>query len=471
MARHGSIEVVYGPPGTGKTTYLMQKMASCPCPVNKIGFFSFTRAAANVALERLGLRSSPTIRTIHSMAFSLADASKSQMLDEEKLAHLGRLTGYRFSGKEEWPDDGDNMLAVHTFARATMTSLEEAHSALKCDYPLHKVRLVSNTYDKWMRTMGYFDFNRILELAASSNGVDALGLQALFIDEAQDLSPLQWDLIHRFISVVPQVWIAGDDDQSLYAWAGSMRHGMRSFHDRASIKVLDRSWRLPRAVHARAEAIISKVHDRVPKVYSPKAEEGTVSLWNDLRYCPAPVAGEETLILYRNHSGREEMEAWLIENRVPYRAQGRLQGLFHSVLATAIRAWKMLQRGETVGMSPFKALCRVVAPRFRKDFEAREFAKHIHHPWQEIILIADPVKFGYLSEVDLFTKPCVTLSTIHASKGMEADRVVLSLGMGDRTFENFDDDEHRVFYVGATRARKKLDVIDGPNAYPFPRTA
>jgi len=59
--------------------------------------------------------------------------------------------------------------------------------------------------------------------------------------------------------------------------------------------------------------------------------------------------------------------------------------------------------------------------------------------------------------------PQVHIGTIHSVKGGEADHVVLRTDLTYRTslgLEADPDNEHRVFYVGATRARKHLYLVD-----------
>ena len=69
----------------------------------------------------------------------------------------------------------------------------------------------------------------------------------------------------------------------------------------------------------------------------------------------------------------------------------------------------------------------------------------------------------------LSSKPRVKLSTIHAAKGGEADNVLLVLDMSKRTLESLQrslekqDEEHRVWYVGVTRAKQNLYFIAGKN--------
>ena len=63
----------------------------------------------------------------------------------------------------------------------------------------------------------------------------------------------------------------------------------------------------------------------------------------------------------------------------------------------------------------------------------------------------------------------VTLSTIHTAKGGEADNVLLILDSSRRTLESLQkslekqDEEHRVWYVGVTRAKQNLYLMAGKN--------
>jgi len=57
-------------------------------------------------------------------------------------------------------------------------------------------------------------------------------------------------------------------------------------------------------------------------------------------------------------------------------------------------------------------------------------------------------------------KPRITISTIHQSKGGEADNVALISDMGRLSWENSHrDEENRVWYVAVTRAKQNLFVV------------
>jgi superfamily I DNA/RNA helicase len=71
----------------------------------------------------------------------------------------------------------------------------------------------------------------------------------------------------------------------------------------------------------------------------------------------------------------------------------------------------------------------------------------------------------------LLAHPNVEISTIHAAKGGEAEHVVLLSDMASRSYreyEKYPDDERRVAYVGVTRAKERLTIIQPSTKLYFP---
>ena len=87
--------------------------------------------------------------------------------------------------------------------------------------------------------------------------------------------------------------------------------------------------------------------------------------------------------------------------------------------------------------------------------------------WYEAFKLADEKDKLYIKNMidngeNLDEPARIWLSTIHAAKGGEEDNVILCLDMGDKILkaikksQNKQDEEHRVWYVGTTRARNNL---------------
>ena len=69
------------------------------------------------------------------------------------------------------------------------------------------------------RTPDRLDFTDMVEKYITE-GL-AIPFKVLMVDEAQDLTPLQWDLVVKLAGSVHRVYIAGDDDQAIYEWNGA----------------------------------------------------------------------------------------------------------------------------------------------------------------------------------------------------------------------------------------------------------
>ena len=86
-------------------------------------------------------------------------------------------------------------------------------------------------------------------------------LDVVIVDEAQDLSPLQWDMVTKLVNNSKQTFVAGDDDQAIFNWAGAaVSHIMGLNWDRI---ILNKSYRVPKKIHEAANKLIVRIPNRV----------------------------------------------------------------------------------------------------------------------------------------------------------------------------------------------------------------
>ena len=96
-----------------------------------------------------------------------------------------------------------------------------------------------------------------------------LQLKYLFIDEAQDLSAQQWQVVDMLQqeSGALETYVAGDDDQAIFRWAGAdIEHFIQMANDENNTIIpLTQSYRIPVSVHTLATKLAQSISQRIPK--------------------------------------------------------------------------------------------------------------------------------------------------------------------------------------------------------------
>ena len=108
---------------------------------------------------------------------------------------------------------------------------------------------------------------------------DAPKLDVVIVDEAQDLSLIQWQMVEQLIRKAERAYIAGDDDQAIFNWAGADIGRLKKIGKSNAVprrEILNQSYRIPKKVHTIAQKIITPITSRVEKEWKPREEEGTV---------------------------------------------------------------------------------------------------------------------------------------------------------------------------------------------------
>ena len=446
------IDIIYGPPGTGKTSEIVRRIKDAP---DNFLFCSFTKAAAKEGLKRLGGTSNKA-RTIHSVAFEHGNVNKAQIVDSKKLKEFSKIIGYPMSCLN--PDDneiqfGDELMALVNLAGCKMLEIHELYKEIRPEISLAILENFNDAYQSWKNKWGFIDFNDMIYRFLSMPSPD---IDALFVDEAQDLSPLQWAAIKHIKT--DYICIAGDDDQAIYSWGGANPHGMIEYAEehKGEVSVLEQSHRLPRCIWQLSEKIVSRVKERHHKAYLPMDREGEINKFgsiNGLR--PQDL---ETLVLYRNHSVRWIVEEWLINHKIPYKCTGP-KGFFDNWHANNIKKYLKLQAEPDI-MKYEQGISSLKSCMYNANLSFDQYRKI---PWQKAVKIPMD-QYNYLRDMDLTQDPKHLLSTIHSAKGMEAEQVILLTAQGNKTWENMSidpDAEHRVWYVGCTRSKRILNIIQG----------
>lgn len=457
---------VYGPPGTGKTTWMMNKVSelikSGYNPAD-IMYLSFTKAATGEVLRRMGVKSSNTVSTIHSACYRLLELSGASVVDYRKLMKFSGVVGIPFKGNtddaNETMEVGDQYLSLLSLARNRLQTNEQAYDESDRPGTEAEFNYFVDSYDSWRDANGLIDFTDMLEKFQDDPREHRC--KVVFVDESQDLSPLQWSVIREIVTQesVELAFVAGDDDQAIYEWAGADPHGMAAFEAeyQASNIVLGQSYRIPRSVHEIVTGIGSRIATRVEKTYASREEEGDV-FYSEIF---EPTDQSDGFILSRSHSIKQKAEKLMIERRMAFSSMGGgLPGPFGCKAVKAIKAWKRYKDTKALSTTDLEAMIASAIDRVRGDLLAGDHTSVLNEDPFRVFKI--PAMFAdYFRDVDMFQEPKIISSTIHASKGREADQVTVLTDWPGRVQAGFvrnPDAEHRVWYVATSRAKHILRV-------------
>jgi len=520
---HNSLrKIVIGPPGTGKTTFLKNKVDAIikegKAQPNEIGYFSFTVKAAEEIRNRVARESwsenelkkmYPYFCTLHSLAYKCLRLESHEIMDELDYEELSDQTGRKFVNKmkkgngmdismptaqsqyqdtinlayAKYPHDKDRLQKI--FREVKLSDYGARNTIMQMDRDL-------SNFKRDRHKLEYVDyFNNFLECKNPPN------LKYLFIDEAQDLSAHQWmvvDMIQQ-VSKPIETYIAGDDDQAIFRWAGAdIEHFINMANSEENhIIPLTQSYRVPKSVHTLATKMAQSITNRIDKQYNPRDDEGERKVLN-FRPLNKTLENGEWLILCRTHEivkqvcGALDKFGWL------YKVYGN--SVVNDKIIEAIVSWTRLQSGKKVSGARVDTVYSFMdSTRIKRGhgtfkgshtemysiddlinrFGLREYIKEDLFTktldWYDVLNAKGIRKrIKYLravrrNKLKLDDKPRIEVSTIHASKGGERDNVMLLTDLSYGPYKSSKDtqqgrdDELRVFYVGATRAKKQLVIV------------
>jgi DNA helicase-2/ATP-dependent DNA helicase PcrA len=492
--------IILGPPGTGKTTTLLNlvdQFLKDGVRPRQIGYFSFTRKAANEAADRAAEKFNldkendlPFFRTLHSFAFNQLGMTKEKMMKPEDYKEFGEKCGIpikiaKFSDSDgTFNSDNEYLTIINTAAVKRMDLLEYYDSRQNIlDIERNTLFLLSEELKKFKKEKGLKDFNDLLEDFILKENL--VTFEVLFIDEAQDLSLIQWEMVRKIWQLARKTYIAGDDDQAIFKWAGAdVDHFIALKQEVDNIKVLDQSYRIPGGpIHELSQKIISKVQKRFDKEYKPRIEQGLLKRYSDITQ--VDMSKGNWLVLssanYFLEDARDlcELQGWYYQykgrNSVPLK------------LLLALNNWEAWRKGGLLNHLEIKNIYEYLGSNVLEGFRK---GKTLHSEEKYSLqdckdkhgLITDEVWYESFEGLDTITEnyirnmrangeminknPRIIMSTIHGAKGGEADKVLLMQDLTNAALETFsyDPDElHRLFYTGATRAKKELHVLDPKN--------
>lgn len=359
----GPARVLAGP-GSGKTLVLTHRIRHLinECHVNpaNILVITFTRAAAAEMKSRfyelMGNGSaSVTFGTFHSVYFHILRSAYRMsgdviITEERKQFMLREIVDKLELDIEDENDFVQGILGEISLVKGEMLNLEHYY-AKNC--PEEVFRQVFTSYQEALAREQKIDFDDImvmcLELLTQRPDILA-GWQKRFtyilIDEFQDINLIQYRIARMLAAPENNLFIVGDDDQSIYRFRGAKPEIMLNFtKDYPGAKEISLSvnYRSQRKIVSAASKVIEHNAVRLPKkLTAASAEDGVVTVWPcptikeeyehmierirqylDEGYSPGDIA-----ILFRTNMGQNNLVGKLMEHNLPFTMGSYLPNLF-----------------------------------------------------------------------------------------------------------------------------------------------
>jgi len=486
--------IVLGPPGTGKTHTLLNKVDDYlkETDPDKVGYFAFTKKAANEAKERamnkfnLGEDDLPYFRTLHSLAFRRLGINKENVMQRRHYEDLGQKINlpldYNDYDEEETGlfTTKSDYLRIINLAKLRNITIDQQFNLgdHNQDVEYDKLNIIANELDRYKKEYNLIDFNdMILDFVKSDKSPK---FDVVFIDEAQDLSRMQWDMVNHFNT--NDSFIAGDDDQAIFRWAGA---DVDSFITQTGKMLhLTQSMRIPRKVHDFAMKIIERVSNRIHKEWKPKTVEASVRIYESFE--DVDLSKGEWMVLTRTRHMLEAIEDTLKTRGLYF--ENKFKKSFEKDIQDAAIDWHNLLKGQLLNSKQLDNIAKYMGPNhwhkkkmkgmvkesfYGIDQLIKDYGLQIKLDWFEAFNDCSTDRKEYIRAMrrngeSLKDNPRIQLSTIHSVKGGEKQNIVLLTDLTHNTnkaYEKNPDDENRLFYVGATRTKENLHVIQPKDDY------
>ncbi|MEG2440231.1 MAG: ATP-dependent helicase [Acetivibrio sp.] len=357
--KEGPVLVLAGP-GSGKTTVITQRIVSLiEKGVNprKILVVTFTKAAAMEMKERFRKSNTAAVSfgTFHAIFFSILKHAyhynvNSIIRDEEKLPFFREMIRtYEFEIEDEAEFIAE-LTGEISLVKGEMMELNHFYSK---NCPQEIFREIFQKYQKMLANKQKIDFDDMLvycyELLTKRSDILKMWqeqFEYIMIDEFQDINRIQYEIVRLLALPENNLFIVGDDDQSIYRFRGAKPEIMLNFkkdYPEAQEILLDINYRCNPSIVAGAARVIKNNEKRFPKTikawetkeipitvkeFPSSKEENRRIAWEILDYKETGIPFSEMAVLFRTNTQPRMLVETLMQHNIPFQMKDRLPNIY-----------------------------------------------------------------------------------------------------------------------------------------------
>jgi len=450
--------------------------------VYQISYVGFTKVSCNVACKR-GAKYAPILlkdklwfRTIHSTAYALVREYWKQnhlpfknMMDWKERNAFCKFAELTEPQKDDDVTEntgemstGSSFFATATFMTNSQRPIEEwqtcphATAMLKNDIDFPTIYA---EYIFYKKQHNLIDFDDMLQLCYELKLNPPTTV--LIVDEAQDLSPLQYAIINNWKVGKTHIYMGGDDDQCIMGFQGADSNLMLNFQSDETL-VLPKTYRCPKEIWNPANTLISRNKIRQPKQVEASNQKGSVKIISEptpekiIQFINPKV---ECLVVARTNK-LVNMAAWLFASKkilFTYTDQKKEDDYGWTETKTKIM--------NTIAAAPLTMNKQDLLLDLLTKAKLAKYNK-INNQWEYGEFVYKFMQYYIGMTIDK-TKIKTRLGTIHSVKGDEATIVIVFNDITQKVMQSIMEDEksledeRKVWYVAITRSKLILVIVDG----------
>ena len=539
---------IFGGPGTGKTTTIvgnsdienfqgiLHRMFS-ERDAQSVMLIAYTRAAKETAKDRLEKTTNVPrnilawrITTIHGLTMRMNNVKPDDIVElrwgKGDRQEFCNLVGLEYSNTSDDDDDimdtpdddGHLFFRMLGWLKANMLPMEEWDQCPVASEWQYGDEFV-DFQAEWLNYKieeEIWEFDDVIKQSVEEE--HTVEADDLFVDEVQDLYPLQQAFLDNQFGVVDRIWLAGDDDQTIFEWSGANPDYFINMEGRLNgdlrdelwddkqgywadegVYILDQSFRMPKRILELSQMCIERVSVRQEKTIKPHTEGGEFIALpeKDMGRIIRLLNLDDSFCLFRSNHLANQFGKELLEEGVPFedrfktwrdetvKVRNAMSALYNEEPiggddAAQVISYlddNLIMSSNTSSLASKYTTQETVDPNELVNKVRLDYPKYKRHldRWMDTMDDLNyyqqmGVRNNIVKNRDHLDPDGLIVETIHWSKGREADTVLLSMDTTNSVMQNCpgfepNDAERRLCYVGMTRTERRLIMAENIDEY------